>query len=62
MESDQRHREDIKYKSRMEKFENCDLGQPRMEPVRDRIHEKFGDYHSPVNFDDENIKIFCLYL
>jgi len=49
--------EDFRFKSRMEKFENCDLGQARMEPVRDRIHEKFEDYHSPVNFDDENIKI-----
>jgi len=57
MESGERHREDVKYRSRMEKFENCDYGQPRMEPVRDRIHEKFEDYHSPVNFDDENIKI-----
>jgi len=49
--------EDYKFKSRIEKFENCDLGKARMEPVQDRIHEKFEDYHSPVNFDDENIKI-----
>jgi hypothetical protein len=55
MESDER--EELRFKSRMENFENCDLGQARMEPVRDRIHEKFEDYHSPVNFDDENIKI-----
>jgi len=56
MESDESE-ELLRFKSRIENFENCDLGQARMEPVRDRIHEKFEDYHSPVNFDDENIKI-----
>ena len=55
MESDES--EDLRFKSTIENFENCDLGQARMEPVHDRIHEKFEDFHSPVNFDDENIKI-----
>jgi len=55
MESDES--EELRFKSRIENFENCDLGQAKMEPVHDRIHEKFEDYHSPVNFDDENIKI-----
>jgi len=55
MESDES--EELRFKSSIENFENCDLGQARMEPVHDRIHEKFEDFHSPVNFDDENIKI-----
>ena len=55
MESDES--EELRFKSTIENFENCDLGQARMEPVHDRIHEKFEDFHSPVNFDDENIKI-----
>jgi len=55
MESDES--EDFRYKSGIDNFENFDLGQARMEPVHDRIHDKLEDFHSPVNFDDENIKI-----
>lgn len=58
MESDDENRlPEYRYNRNIDQLENHHIGQPRREPVRDLIHGKFEDYHSPVNFDDENIKI-----